>query len=272
MQQQVTVAMPLLEAVEHAALRAGVPVDARVESGRTPIHALQRLWDVEHFDRIVVPAPAGRERAASSPKDLTWMLTHAPSETLILRPDPARLAGSTRSHLRRRTPVPFPGQPGWARTFSFVSQTRRGRSCDERTSLGGFRWQTRTTVSHPMTRSTSSKLEEALFEIRRVIAGQEGMLERRARLPARRRPPADRGRPRPRQDADDQDDGLGARRLVQARPVHAGPRPERPRRHARSSVPTSTTSTPSSARSSATSCSPTRSTARRRRCSRRCSR
>src|SRR5262249_2560195 len=43
MQTQVEAAIPLLEAVEHAALRAGVPVDARVESGRTPIHALQRL-------------------------------------------------------------------------------------------------------------------------------------------------------------------------------------------------------------------------------------
>ncbi len=52
--------MPLLEAVEHAALRAGVPVDARIESGRTPVHALKRLWETEHFDRIVVPAPAGR--------------------------------------------------------------------------------------------------------------------------------------------------------------------------------------------------------------------
>ena len=41
----------MLEAVEHAALRNGVPVDARVESGRTPIHALQRLWSVEDFDR-----------------------------------------------------------------------------------------------------------------------------------------------------------------------------------------------------------------------------
>ncbi len=89
MQQQVTIAMPLLEAVEHAALRAGVPVDARIESGRTPIHALKRLWEVEHFDRIVVPAPAGR-RQGFTPKDLTWMLTHAPSETLILRPDPDR--------------------------------------------------------------------------------------------------------------------------------------------------------------------------------------
>jgi nucleotide-binding universal stress UspA family protein len=95
MQQEVTRAMPLLEAVEHAALRAGVPVDARIESGRSPVHALQRLWESEHFDRIVVPAPAGR-RAGFSPKDLAWMLTHAPSETLILRPDPvgASLNGS----------------------------------------------------------------------------------------------------------------------------------------------------------------------------------
>jgi hypothetical protein len=88
MQKEVAVAMPILEAIEHAALRAGVPVDARVESGRTPIHALKRLWDVERFDRIVVPAPVGR-RPGFSPKDLTWMLTHAPSETVILRPDPA---------------------------------------------------------------------------------------------------------------------------------------------------------------------------------------
>jgi hypothetical protein len=90
MQQQVTIAMPLLEAIEHAALRAGVPVDARIESGRTPIHALKRLWEAEHFDRIVVPAPAGRS-PGFTPKDLTWMLTHAPSETLILRPDPNRI-------------------------------------------------------------------------------------------------------------------------------------------------------------------------------------
>ena len=87
-QQQVAVAMPLLEAVENASLRAGVPVDARVESGRSPVHALQRLWQVEHFDRIVAPAPAGRD-PGFTPKDLTWMLLHAPSELVILRPDPA---------------------------------------------------------------------------------------------------------------------------------------------------------------------------------------
>ena len=89
MQAQVSAAMPLLEAVEHAALRRGVPVDARIESGRTPIHALKRLWNVEHFDRIVVPAPTGRHGGFTA-RDLTWMLTNAPSETLILRPDPQR--------------------------------------------------------------------------------------------------------------------------------------------------------------------------------------
>ena len=92
MQREVAVAMPLLEAVEQAALRAGVPVDARVESGRTPIHALKRLWEAESFDRIVIPAPNGG-RNGFSPKDLIWMLTHAPTQTLILRPTP-RQAGA----------------------------------------------------------------------------------------------------------------------------------------------------------------------------------
>jgi hypothetical protein len=46
--------------------------------------------EAERLDRIVVPAPAGRG-AGFSPRDLTWMLTHAPAETLILRPDPNRV-------------------------------------------------------------------------------------------------------------------------------------------------------------------------------------
>jgi nucleotide-binding universal stress UspA family protein len=78
--EQVAVAMPLLEAVEQAALRARVPVDARIEKGRSPIHALRRLWEVEQFDRIVAPA------SGFTPKELTWILTHAPAETIVLRP------------------------------------------------------------------------------------------------------------------------------------------------------------------------------------------
>lgn len=84
---EVEVAMPVLEAVEHAALRAGVPVDARIEKGRSPTHALQRLWDVERFDRVIAAAPTNG--GGFTPKDLTWILTHAPAETLILRPSPA---------------------------------------------------------------------------------------------------------------------------------------------------------------------------------------
>jgi hypothetical protein len=87
LQRDVAVAMPLLEAVEHAALRGGVPVDARIEQGRTPAHALRRLWEVEDFDRLVVPARAG-DHDGFDPKELSWLLTHAPTETLVLRPSP----------------------------------------------------------------------------------------------------------------------------------------------------------------------------------------
>jgi nucleotide-binding universal stress UspA family protein len=80
-------AMPMLEAVELAARRAGVPVDARIERGRSPIDALHRLWEVETFDRIVVPAPAPG-RSGFSSKDIAWMLAHGPGEILVLRPTP----------------------------------------------------------------------------------------------------------------------------------------------------------------------------------------
>jgi hypothetical protein len=75
-------ALPLLEAVERAGLEAGVPVDARIEKGRTPTHALKRLWEVEQFDRILVPASSFTE------KELAWVLTHSPAETLVLKPEP----------------------------------------------------------------------------------------------------------------------------------------------------------------------------------------
>ncbi len=84
---QVAVAMPLLEAVEHAALRAGIPVDARIEKGRSAIHALQLIWDAEQFHRVIAPAPT-QQSGGFTPKDMGWILTHAPFETLVLRPAP----------------------------------------------------------------------------------------------------------------------------------------------------------------------------------------
>jgi hypothetical protein len=84
--EQVAVALPLLEAVELAALRAGVPVDARIEKGRSLTHALRRLWEIERFERIVAPAPG------FTPKELAWILTHTPTETIVLQPSPAAVA------------------------------------------------------------------------------------------------------------------------------------------------------------------------------------
>jgi hypothetical protein len=90
--EEVGIALPLLEAVEHAALRKGVAVDARIEKGRSPTHALRRLWEVEQFDRIIAPAANGASRGGFTVKELSWILGHAPAETIVLKPAPVRTA------------------------------------------------------------------------------------------------------------------------------------------------------------------------------------
>jgi hypothetical protein len=87
LRDEVEVALPLLEAVERAALGSGIPVDARIEKGRSRTHALRRLWEVERFDRILVPAPSNG-RAGFTEEELAWLLVHTPpeTETLVLKP------------------------------------------------------------------------------------------------------------------------------------------------------------------------------------------
>jgi nucleotide-binding universal stress UspA family protein len=80
-------AMPLLEAIEQRATAQGVPVDARIERGRSYRHALARLLEQERFDRVVVPA-TGDGGAGFAGQDLVWLLERAPAEVLILRPGP----------------------------------------------------------------------------------------------------------------------------------------------------------------------------------------
>ena len=80
-------AMPMLEAIEQRAAGQGVPVDSRIERGRSYRHALERLLDRESFDRVVVPA-TGEAGAGFSGDDLVWLLAKAPAEVLILRPGP----------------------------------------------------------------------------------------------------------------------------------------------------------------------------------------
>ncbi len=93
--------------VEHAAPASrGFPVDARIESGRTPIHALQRLWQAERFDRIVVPAPIGR-RHGFTPVKRSHLDAHPrtrrDADLLEARPD-----------ARRPQTGRAPGSPGGA--------------------------------------------------------------------------------------------------------------------------------------------------------------
>jgi nucleotide-binding universal stress UspA family protein len=77
--------MPLLETIEQRAAAQGVPVDARIEVGRSYRHALLRLLENETVDRVVVSATA-LPRAGFSADDLAWLLQEAPAEVLILRP------------------------------------------------------------------------------------------------------------------------------------------------------------------------------------------
>jgi nucleotide-binding universal stress UspA family protein len=80
-------AMSMLEAIEQRASAQGVPVDARIERGRSYRHALERLLENETFDRVVVPASATGSNGFSG-DDLVWLLRKAPAEVLILRPGP----------------------------------------------------------------------------------------------------------------------------------------------------------------------------------------
>jgi hypothetical protein len=79
--------MPLLETIEQRAAAQGVPVDARIERGRSYRHALTRLLEQEDVDRVVVSATA-LSRSGFSGDDLVWLLEEAPAEVLILRPGP----------------------------------------------------------------------------------------------------------------------------------------------------------------------------------------
>jgi hypothetical protein len=83
--RQSEIAIPLQEAIEQRAARFGVPVDARIERGRTPRHALRETISHERFDRIVVAA-AGHGAAGLGAEDVAWLLQSAPGEIVVLRP------------------------------------------------------------------------------------------------------------------------------------------------------------------------------------------
>jgi glycine/D-amino acid oxidase-like deaminating enzyme len=63
-----------------------VPVDARIERGRTVRHALRELAAHERFDRIVVAAGADSSGEGFTPEAVAWLLTNVPGEVIVLRP------------------------------------------------------------------------------------------------------------------------------------------------------------------------------------------
>ena len=127
---QVGIAMPLLETVENAALRAGVPVDGRIEQGRTPAHALGRLWEVEE-STVSSHRPPLMSTAASRPKTSpgSWgMRPQKPS--CSVRPDQriCRFAGPGRGAYQSAA------ERAQSRRLSAV---RRGDACSHKSRATG---------------------------------------------------------------------------------------------------------------------------------------
>ncbi len=85
MQVECGEALPLLDAVEHRAAKANVPVDSRIERGRDNRHALQQLMEHEDYERIVIPAATNGNDGFSA-DDVAWLLERAPEEVVVLRP------------------------------------------------------------------------------------------------------------------------------------------------------------------------------------------
>lgn len=83
--RQCSVGMPLLETIEQRASALGVPVDARIERGRTVRHALREAIAHERFDRLVVAAVGGGGDGFHA-DDIGWLLEHAPGEVVVVRP------------------------------------------------------------------------------------------------------------------------------------------------------------------------------------------
>jgi nucleotide-binding universal stress UspA family protein len=107
--RQSNVAIPLQEAIEHRAAAFGVPVDARVQRGRTYRHALRQTIENERYDRLVIAA-AHRGGPGFVPEDVAWLLDIAPGEIVALRPatDEQIVPPSAQSRRRKRL-VPTQG-------------------------------------------------------------------------------------------------------------------------------------------------------------------
>jgi nucleotide-binding universal stress UspA family protein len=102
--------LPLLDVIEQRGLRAEVPVESRVERGRSLRHALQELVRHEQFDAMVVAAVDATE-AGFHPDDIGWLLSHIDGEIIVIRPggDIGLRRGTERVRRMRRRRVAHAG-------------------------------------------------------------------------------------------------------------------------------------------------------------------
>jgi hypothetical protein len=117
--RQSGICLPLQEAIEQRASEVGIPVDARIERGRSYRHALRQAIQNERFDWIVVAA-ASHGHPGLGADDVAWVLDHAPGEIVVLRP-----GEDEQIEVPRRETSP-PSRPR--------SGAKRGRAVDERTA------------------------------------------------------------------------------------------------------------------------------------------
>jgi len=101
--RQSGVCLPLQEAIEQRATEAGVPVDSRIERGRSYRHALRQAIAHERFDRIVVAAASDGSPGFDT-DDVAWLLGQPQGEIVVLRPGQEKQIRPARRR-RRRTRI-----------------------------------------------------------------------------------------------------------------------------------------------------------------------
>jgi nucleotide-binding universal stress UspA family protein len=89
--RQSQLAVPMQDAVEERAAEYDVPVDSRIERGRSYRHALRLTIQNERFDMIVLAAAVGQGPGFNA-SDVAWLLANAPGEIVVLRPAPTLVA------------------------------------------------------------------------------------------------------------------------------------------------------------------------------------
>jgi nucleotide-binding universal stress UspA family protein len=116
--RQSSMCLPLQEAIEQRAAKFDVPVDARIERGRSYRHALRQAIAKQRFDRIVIAA-SDHNGPGFGPDDVRWLLDNAPGEIVVLRSSSDERLEPPETHRPRRARTR-------TRTLAVRERARRG--------------------------------------------------------------------------------------------------------------------------------------------------